>query len=150
MEEELVKADVLCVGGGIAGLMAAIRAAELGAKVVVAEKGNALHSGRGRAGNDHFETYIPEVHGIDRETFFCICPPYFMWVMVRPGKECPANSHRPLYFIGIPQLSHSFTMSKALANWARKISRLSRTSPFAVRNSSSIKVSLSMPWTSGM
>ena len=69
MKEELVKTDVLCIGGGIAGLMAAIRASELGAKVVVAEKGNALHSGRGRAGNDHFETYIPEVHGIDREAF---------------------------------------------------------------------------------
>jgi len=69
MEEEMVKADVLCVGGGIAGLMAAIRASELGAKVIVAEKGNALHSGRGRAGNDHFETYIPEVHGIDMEAW---------------------------------------------------------------------------------
>jgi succinate dehydrogenase/fumarate reductase flavoprotein subunit len=37
--EELVEADVLCIGGGIAGLMAAIKAGELGAKVVVAEKG---------------------------------------------------------------------------------------------------------------
>ena len=54
MKEEIIKADVLCIGGGIAGLMAAIRASELGAKVVVAEKGNALYSGRGRAGNDHF------------------------------------------------------------------------------------------------
>jgi len=69
VEEEIVKTDVLCVGGGIAGLMAAIRASELGAKVIVAEKGNALHSGRGRAGNDHFETYIPEVHGIDMEAW---------------------------------------------------------------------------------
>ena len=69
MEEELVKADVLCVGGGIAGLMAAIRASELGAKVIIAEKGNALHSGRGRFGNDHFETYVPEVHDMDMETW---------------------------------------------------------------------------------
>lgn len=53
LTEELIEADVLCVGGGIAGLMAAARAAELGARVVVAEKGNALFSGRGRAGNDH-------------------------------------------------------------------------------------------------
>lgn len=44
MEEELIKTDVLCVGGGIAGLMAAIRASELGAKVIVAEKGNAQYS----------------------------------------------------------------------------------------------------------
>jgi succinate dehydrogenase/fumarate reductase flavoprotein subunit len=54
MKEQLVQADVLCIGGGIAGLMAAIRAGELGAKVIVAEKGNVIHSGRGRAGNDHF------------------------------------------------------------------------------------------------
>jgi succinate dehydrogenase/fumarate reductase flavoprotein subunit len=70
---ELVEADVLCVGGGIAGLMAAIRASELGAKVVVAEKGNALFSGRGRAGNDHFWCYIPEVHGADVDLFLKEC-----------------------------------------------------------------------------
>ena len=69
MNEEVVKADVLCVGGGIAGLMAALRAGELGATVVVAEKGNARYSGCGRSGNDHFETYIPEVHGSNVEDF---------------------------------------------------------------------------------
>ena len=73
LREELVETDVLCVGGGIAGLMAAIRARELGAKVIVAEKGNALHSGRGRAGNDHFWCYIPEVHGTDMELFLKEC-----------------------------------------------------------------------------
>ncbi len=69
MEEEIVECDILCVGGGIAGLMAAIRARELGASVSVVEKGNALYSGCGRAGNDHFETYIPEIHGPDRDAF---------------------------------------------------------------------------------
>jgi succinate dehydrogenase/fumarate reductase flavoprotein subunit len=69
MEEQLVECDVLCVGGGIAGLMAAVRAAEVGASVVVAEKGNARYSGCGRSGNDHFETYIPEIHGSDKEDF---------------------------------------------------------------------------------
>ena len=69
MKEEVVEADVLCVGGGIAGLMAAIRAGELGATVVVAEKGNARYSGCGRSGNDHFEAYIPEVHGSDIDEF---------------------------------------------------------------------------------
>ena len=69
MEEILVKADVLCIGGGIAGLMAAIRASELGAKVVVVEKGDTRHGGAARAGNDHFECYIPDVHGEDREAF---------------------------------------------------------------------------------
>ena len=72
-DEELIEADVLCVGGGIAGLMAAIRAADLGASVVVAEKGNALFSGRGRAGNDHFWCYIPEVHGTDTDLFMKEC-----------------------------------------------------------------------------
>jgi succinate dehydrogenase/fumarate reductase flavoprotein subunit len=62
---ETVEADVLCIGGGIAGLMAGIRAAELGAKVVVVEKGNTLTSGAGGMGNDHFLCYLPEVHGKD-------------------------------------------------------------------------------------
>lgn len=65
MREEVIEADVLCVGGGIAGLMAAIRATELGARVIVAEKGNTLRSGSGATGNDHFQCYIPEVHGTD-------------------------------------------------------------------------------------
>ena len=69
MLEEIIKTDVLCVGGGIAGLMAAIRASELGAEVLVAEKGNPLYSGCGRMGNDHFETWIPEVHGEDRDAW---------------------------------------------------------------------------------
>ena len=67
MREAIVRADVLCVGGGIAGLMAAIRAAETGAKVVLAEKGNTLRSGSGATGNDHFRAYIPEFHGPDME-----------------------------------------------------------------------------------
>ena len=69
MNQSMYEADVLCVGGGIAGLMAAIRAAESGAKVIVAEKGNALASGAGRAGNDHFQCYIPEAHGPDIKPF---------------------------------------------------------------------------------
>ncbi len=69
MQREIIETDVLCIGGGIAGLMAAIRAREMGAKVVVAEKGNALASGAGRAGNDHFQCYIPEVHGPDLKGF---------------------------------------------------------------------------------
>ncbi len=67
LKEILVEADILCVGGGIAGLMAAIRASELGASVIVAEKANVLHSGSGAVGNDHFMCYIPEIHGSDIE-----------------------------------------------------------------------------------
>jgi succinate dehydrogenase/fumarate reductase flavoprotein subunit len=69
MQEEWIETDVLCVGGGIAGLMAAIRAAESGVNVIVAEKGNVLYSGCGRMGNDHFETYIPKIHGPDKDAW---------------------------------------------------------------------------------
>src|SRR4030042_3121829 len=65
LQRESVSADILCIGGGPAGLMAAIRASELGAKVVVADKGNTIHSGSASGGNDHFESYIPEAHGPD-------------------------------------------------------------------------------------
>ena len=64
-----MRADVLCVGGGIAGLMCAIRAAEMGAAVILAEKGHARCSGRGRGGNDHFWCFIPEIHGNDVNAF---------------------------------------------------------------------------------
>jgi succinate dehydrogenase/fumarate reductase flavoprotein subunit len=63
MQEEKIKCDVLIIGGGIAGLMAAIRAGEMGATVVLAEKANTKRSGSGAMGNDHFQCYIPEVHG---------------------------------------------------------------------------------------
>lgn len=65
LRRESVEADVLCIGGGIAGLMAAIRARELGAKVIVAEKGNSRRSGNAATGIDHMRSYIPEVHGPD-------------------------------------------------------------------------------------
>jgi len=67
MKERLIEADVLIIGGGIAGLMSAIRAAEIGARVVVAEKANTNFSGAGATGNDHFMCYIPEEHGPDVE-----------------------------------------------------------------------------------
>lgn len=65
LDRELIVTDVLIVGGGIAGLMAAIRAARMGVGVVVAEKANTRRSGCGATGNDHFMCYIPEVHGND-------------------------------------------------------------------------------------
>lgn len=69
MNKKIIKTDVLCVGAGIAGLMAGIRASEKGAKTIIVEKGHALHSGRARGGNDHFWCYIPEVHGNDIDAF---------------------------------------------------------------------------------
>jgi succinate dehydrogenase/fumarate reductase flavoprotein subunit len=65
MVREVIETDVLCVGGGIAGMMAAIRAAELGARVVVAEKANPVRSGSAGIGCDHFKCYLPEYHGPD-------------------------------------------------------------------------------------
>lgn len=62
--KETIKADVAIVGGGIGGLMAAIAAADAGAKnVVLLEKANTRRSGSGATGNDHFLCYIPEIHG---------------------------------------------------------------------------------------
>ena len=63
IQPEIQTCDVLVVGGGMAGLMAAIAAADGGAKVIVAEKANSLRSGDGVGGNDHFLCYIPEIHG---------------------------------------------------------------------------------------
>ena len=60
---EIQNCDVLIMGGGIGGLMAAIAAAEQGASVIVAEKSDTRRSGCGATGNDHFVVYIPEVHG---------------------------------------------------------------------------------------
>ena len=52
--ENAVSADVLVLGGGIAGCHAAIHAARHGAKVVVVDKGPVIRSGSGGAGVDHW------------------------------------------------------------------------------------------------
>ncbi|MFC1868448.1 FAD-binding protein [Thermodesulfobacteriota bacterium] len=65
LEKRRVQTEVLCIGGGPAGLMAAIRAADLGVNVLVADKGNTVCSGSASGGNDHYRCYIPEVHGND-------------------------------------------------------------------------------------
>ena len=67
IEKKPIETDVLVVGGGIAGLMASIHAAEQGADVIIAEKANTKRSGSGATGNDHFLCYIPNVHGDDME-----------------------------------------------------------------------------------
>lgn len=57
---EIKECDVLVVGGGIAGLMASIAAADANAKVILCDKSNTLRSGSGATGNDHFACYLPE------------------------------------------------------------------------------------------
>lgn len=47
-------ADVLVVGGGMAGCFAAIHAAKMGASVIVVEKGATVRSGAAGAGIDHW------------------------------------------------------------------------------------------------
>ena len=53
-EETELEADVLVLGGGIAGCWAAISAARSGAKVVLMEKGDVRRSGAGGPGCDHW------------------------------------------------------------------------------------------------
>jgi succinate dehydrogenase/fumarate reductase flavoprotein subunit len=65
IEKNPIEVDVLIAGGGIAGLMAGIRAASEGVSVAVVEKANTKRSGSGATGNDHFCCYIPEMHGDD-------------------------------------------------------------------------------------
>ncbi len=55
-QEEIIETDVLVLGGGIAGCMAAIAAARKGLKVVVVEKGATKMSGAGGSGCDHWES----------------------------------------------------------------------------------------------
>ena len=64
------KTDLLVIGGGIAGLMAAITASDKGVKdIIVMEKANIVRSGAGGGGNDHFRCYLPEVHGEGEDAF---------------------------------------------------------------------------------
>jgi succinate dehydrogenase/fumarate reductase flavoprotein subunit len=54
--------DVLIIGGGLAGCMAAIKASEFGVTVILVEKANTLASGCAGTGVDHMWAYIPPVH----------------------------------------------------------------------------------------
>jgi succinate dehydrogenase/fumarate reductase flavoprotein subunit len=57
-----IDTDVLVIGGGLAGCMAAIKARESGLNVTIAEKGNTLSSGCAGTGIDHVWGYIPPIH----------------------------------------------------------------------------------------
>ncbi len=70
MEYDLVQADVLVIGGGTAGLNAAIASAERGARVVVTDKGAIERSGDIGGGVDHFLAYLNQEGSWDtRESF---------------------------------------------------------------------------------
>lgn len=53
--------DVCIVGGGLAGCMAAIRAGELNARVILVDKSNPERSGCTATGTDHIWAYFPEM-----------------------------------------------------------------------------------------
>jgi len=103
MEKQVVKTDLLCIGGGPAGLMAAIKAAEKGVKVVLADKGNTIHSGSGSGGNDHFECYIPEVHGNDPMP------------IMKEYLHAPVTQKRPEF--GEPWIDLSYEIVKLWDSW---------------------------------
>ena len=56
------EADVVVCGGGIAGSLAAIEAADNGAKVIVLERANTYRSGCAGSGIDHLTSYVPPFH----------------------------------------------------------------------------------------
>lgn len=62
--QRILDTDILIVGGGIAGLMAAICAGEQGIATIVAEKAHVRRSGSGATGNDHFLCFMPEIQKI--------------------------------------------------------------------------------------
>ena len=57
-KEKTIEADVLVIGGGIAGCWAAIGAARKGASVALMERGATIRSGAGGAGCDHWSLAI--------------------------------------------------------------------------------------------
>jgi len=70
MEQIDISTDVLIVGGGLAGTNAAMAAAEMGADVVIADKGNIDRSGDIGGGVDHFMAYLNQGGDWDtREAF---------------------------------------------------------------------------------
>jgi len=58
MQTHHLKTDVVIMGGGLAGLNAAIGAAERGAQVVIMDKGKIERSGNIAGGVDHFLAYL--------------------------------------------------------------------------------------------
>ena len=72
--QHAISADVLVIGGGLAGLNAAIGAAENGASVLVMDKGGIARSGSIGGGVDHFFAYLDEGEPWDtREGYLRYC-----------------------------------------------------------------------------
>lgn len=63
LEKVVHNCDLLVVGAGMAGCMAAIRGAALGLKTIAVEKADANRSGAAATGVDHIWAHFPEVQG---------------------------------------------------------------------------------------
>ncbi|MGM9607539.1 MAG: FAD-dependent oxidoreductase [Oscillospiraceae bacterium] len=70
IDQELIKTDVLVVGGGIAGCFAAIKAKEKGADVTLVDKGTVGKAGQTPHCNT-FAAFNPEVHDIEQWMHVC-------------------------------------------------------------------------------
>ncbi len=57
-----IETDVLIIGGGLAGCMAGIKAAESDVSVTIVEKADTRASGCAGTGVDHMWANIPPVH----------------------------------------------------------------------------------------
>ena len=57
-----ISTDVLVIGGGLSGCMAAINASDHDTSVVIMEKSHTELSGAAGTGNDHFWFYDPDIH----------------------------------------------------------------------------------------
>ena len=58
---QILETDIVIIGGGVAGCLAALGAAEVGAKVVICEKGGIIErSGSVAAGVDHYIAILEE------------------------------------------------------------------------------------------
>jgi succinate dehydrogenase/fumarate reductase flavoprotein subunit len=57
-----ITTDILVIGGGLSGCMAAINAANHSVKVTIIEKSHTERSGAAGTGNDHFWFYDPSIH----------------------------------------------------------------------------------------
>jgi succinate dehydrogenase/fumarate reductase flavoprotein subunit len=91
-KERQIEADVLVIGGGIAGCWAAISAARKGVSVALIEKGNTIRSGAGGLGCDHWCQCPANPHSkVDPDEWAKVCTdhPGTMSSIPKGTLKCP-------------------------------------------------------------